>query len=324
MTALWDAHSNLPLETGRVLDDLVRHREAGFGFVSLNVGYDPAPLEQMLRALAWYREALRADPRFALVGSVAELDRARADGQLAVAFDLEGALPLLEEASMAGLWATLGVRQMHLAYNRNNWAADGCYDEPRGLTAAGKEMVRALNAAGIVVDCSHGGERSTLEIMAASERPVVFSHACVAGLHPHPRNVSDRQIDACAATGGVIGIVGYSRFLGRTPSTAEDMVRHITYIAERVGPRHVGIGWDYGYPAHGSDPMAVVDRFDWWFPDASRNRAEGLIPEEVFTPLPEAQRLGPLLSDAGLGVAEIDGILGGNFRRVAEQCWPRS
>jgi len=324
MTALWDAHSNLPLETARPLDDLRRHREQGFGFVSLNVGYDPAPLDQMLRSLAWYRAALAADNRFALVGTVAELDAARAAGQLAVAFDLEGALPLLEEASMAALWAELGVRQMHLAYNRNNWAAGGCYDEPQGLTDAGRAMVRALNTAGIVVDCSHGGEQSTLDIMEASGQPVVFSHACVAGLHPHPRNLSDRQIDACAATDGVIGIVGYSRFLGQTPSTAEAMVRHILYVAERVGPRHVGIGWDYGYPAHGPDPMQVVESFDWWFPDASRNRAEGLSPEEVFTPLSEAGRLAPLLAAAGFDEAAVAGVLWGNFHRVAERCWPAS
>ncbi|MEQ9270170.1 MAG: membrane dipeptidase [Haliea sp.] len=321
---LWDAHSNLPLEPGREVDDLLEHRRHGFGFVSINVGYDPAPLEEIMRSIAWFREAIDAQPGLTLVGTLDELEEAYRSGLLAVAFDLEGALCLLEEPSMVALWAHLGVRQMHLAYNRNNWAADGCYDKARGLTPAGRAMVQALNAAGIMVDCSHGGERSTLEIMAASSRPVVFSHACAAAIHPHPRNVSDRQIRACAESGGVIGIVGYSRFLGATPSRAEDMVRHMVHVAELVGAEHVGIGWDYGYPARKSDPMGAVADFDWWFPDASRNRQEGLTPEQVFTPLSEAQRLPHLLEDAGFSGAEIHCILRGNFERVARATWPGS
>jgi len=320
---IWDAHSNLPLETGRPVDDLELHTRQGFSFVSLNVGYDAAPLDQMLTAIAGYRQLLDGSTGVRLVGTVEELEAAHAANQLAVAFDLEGALPLLEEPSMAGLWRDLGVRQMHLAYNRNNSAAGGCYDPDMALTALGRDLVKALNRAGIVVDCSHGGELSTLQIMACSEKPVVFSHSCIDAIQTHPRNISDRQIDACAATGGVIGICGYSRFLGATPSSAEHMVEHIRYVADRVGVSHVGIGWDFGYPAHGVDPMSRVEDFDHWFPDASNNRKEALTPEQIFTPLDEAQRLSTLLRDTGFDDEEVKAVLHGNFLRVAKACWPQ-
>ncbi|MEQ8690689.1 MAG: membrane dipeptidase [Pseudomonadales bacterium] len=321
---IWDAHSNLPLEASRSIDDLEQHRNQGFSFVSLNVGYDPAPLDQIITAIAGYRQKIAQTAGISLVRSIRELEIARDAGNLAVAFDLEGALPLLETPCMAALWSELGVRQMHLAYNRNNSASGGCYDYDVQLTPLGREFVLALNSAGIVVDCSHGGERATLDIMACSEKPVVFSHSCVKAVHPHPRNISDRQIDACADTGGVIGIVGYSRFLGTTPSRAEDMVKHILYVAERVGPQHVGIGWDYGYPAHGPDPMQRIENFAYWFPDAQKNRAEALSPAEIFTPLTEAARLPMLMRGAGLSSAEIEAVLYGNFLRVAGACWPKN
>jgi membrane dipeptidase len=77
-------------------------------------------------------------------------------------------MPLLEQPDMVALYARLGVRQIHLAYNRNNSVADGCHDTPRGLTPLGRRMVEAINAAGVLMDCSHTGRKCSLEIMAAS------------------------------------------------------------------------------------------------------------------------------------------------------------
>jgi membrane dipeptidase len=108
----------------------------------------------------------------------------------------------------------LGVRQIHFAYNRNNSVADGCHDVARGLTPLGHRMVQAVNDNGILMDCSHTGRLCSLEIMNASSKPVIFSHANPYTLVPHGRNVTDEQIHACAATGGVVCISGLSFFLG--------------------------------------------------------------------------------------------------------------
>ena len=78
---------------------------------------------------------------------------------------------------MVALYRDLGVRQIHLAYNRNNSVADGCHDVERGLTALGRKIVAAVNEAGLLMDCSHTGRRCSLDIMAASTQPVIFSHS---------------------------------------------------------------------------------------------------------------------------------------------------
>lgn len=91
-----------------------------------------------------------------------------------MAFDLEGALPLLGRPEMVQLFYDLGVRQMHLAYNRNNEAAGGCYDEDMPLTPLGRRIVAAIYRAGMFMDLSHTGHRSSLEIMAMGLGPVIF------------------------------------------------------------------------------------------------------------------------------------------------------
>lgn len=322
-TLIWDAHSNLPLSPGRDIQDVALHCRLGFDFVSLNVGYDPAHIEDIIAAVAWYRAAFARHPdQFQLVGGVADLMAARARGVLAVAFDLEGALCLFERPEMVRFWADLGVRQMHLAYNRNNSVAGGCYDPDMRLGALGRSIVAAMNEAGVIVDCSHGGRLCTLDIMDASEKPVVFSHANAASLVDLPRNVTDEQIRACARTGGVIGITGYSRFLGAIPSRAADMARHIDHVAQLVGIAHVGIGWDYGYPDHGVPRMRDETDFDWWFPDAAIARAMNLTEAEKVTPLQEIRALPDALARLGYSDADVRAVLGGNFLRVATETWP--
>ena len=95
------------------------------------------------------------------------IERARAEGRLAVAFDLEGGMPLLGRSEMVQLFYDLGVRQIHLAYNRSNALGGGCYDDDVPLTPLGRRMVAAINAAGMLMDCSHTGHRTSLDIMAA-------------------------------------------------------------------------------------------------------------------------------------------------------------
>ena len=211
----WDAHSCLPLLSGIDMSVLRRHKKAGFDFVSINVGMDMNPIEQVMKTIAWFRHWLGQHPdEFQLADTLADVKAAKTAGKLAVAFDLEGSRMLLEDVAMVEVYRDLGVRQAHLIYNRNNTVGGGCHDEDIGLTAYGRDVVRAINRAGIMMDCSHNGERTSLDIMETSEKPVIFSHANARALIDHQRNITDRQIDACAATGGVIGINGIRLFLG--------------------------------------------------------------------------------------------------------------
>lgn len=261
----WEAHACLPLVPGQDMSGLHRYRDAGFHHVSINIGMDMTPFAMVVQTLADFRAWLaRNEEHFRLVGTVADIHRAREQGRLAVSFDLEGSTMLLDDPAMVGLYASLGVRQMLLAYNRDNSCAGGCHGAGGGLTALGREMVAAGNAAGITLDCAHASERASLEIMAVSTRPVVFYHTNIKALHEHPRTVSDRQIRACADQDGVIGLTGLNLFLGDPAASVASFVRQIDYLAERVGIRHIGIGLDTELCPADHDLPAGVDAEDWW------------------------------------------------------------
>lgn len=321
-TLVWDAHTCLPLHPAADFGPLERFRALGVNYVSVNVGMDMNAVPQVMAVIAAFRSRLSAQPdRYVIPETVADIERAAATGRLAVGFDLEGALPLLEEPAMVALYARLGVRQIHFAYNRNNSVADGCHDVERGLTALGRRMVAAVNAAGVLMDCSHTGRRCTLDIMAASSRPVVFSHANPLALVEHGRNITDEQIRACAATGGVVCVSSVSAFLGVAAPTAADVARHAAYVAGLVGARHVGIGLDIGWRQSGLDdwPAGSVDPSYWWPRAAGYDFA---IARMSYAPV-EAWRELPLeLARLGFRADEIAGILGGNMARVAREVWP--
>ena len=238
---VWDAHACMPLHPDADLGALERHRAAGVDFVSINVGMDMNPLAQILTTLASFRAQLRRrGDLFVPVDDARDVERAKAAGKLAVAFDLEGGVPLCERPEMVQLFYDLGVRQIHLAYNRNNSIGGGCYDDDVPLSALGRRIVAAINDAGMLMDCSHTGYRTSMDIMAASRAPVIFSHANPLALAANGRNIRDDQIDACVATGGVVCVNGVGRFLGDPEAGTAAIVRHIDIWCSASAPSASG------------------------------------------------------------------------------------
>jgi len=312
---VWDDHGGFGYSTASALEGLERWRAAGIDYLSINAGYDVMPWTKTLEATSQYRHWIRTHPDlFVQVETVADVDRARREGKLAVAFDLEGMNALNGDIGMVDLYYRLGVRQMLFAYNRNNLAGGGCHDENIGLTDFGREVIREMNRVGMVVDCSHCSYRTSMEAIEASESPVIFSHANARKLCDHERNIWDDQIKACAATGGVIGVTGVGIFLGPRGPVVEHLVEHIDHMVELVGPEHVGFGMDSVLHAHTPNQPFTRNREYWparQYPDGGT----GYVPPE------EAPRLTQALLDRGYGDADIRGILGGNFLRVAETVW---
>ena len=251
----------------------------------------------------------------------ADIRRAAAQGRTAVMYGFQNCSPVAEDLRHLVLFHALGVRFMQLSYNKRSPLACGCYEaEDDGLSALGREAVALMNRLGVVVDMSHSGERSTLEAMAASERPIALSHANPASFHDTMRNKSDTVLRALAASGGMLGLSLYPLHLRDgsdcTPETFCAMVEH---AVERMGVEHVGIGSDLvqghddsvlhwmrsGRLAH--DPATDGEPLRWprplsWFNNCSHFPviAEGL------------RRRGFSEHEAGL-------IAGGNWLRFMEQ-----
>ena len=309
---VWDTHACFPLKPDSDLTELKRYQNSGVNFVSLNIGMDMDSFENVMQVLARFRNYITSYPdNYVLALTVKDILNAKEAGRLAIAFDLEGSDPLLGNLNMISFYYDLGVRQMLLAYNKDNRASGGCMEGNIGLTDFGKDVIREMNRVGMVVDVSHMGYRATIEALETSAAPVIFSHSNPKALHEHARNISDEQIKACAQTGGVVGINGIGDFLGGTSS--ELLVQNIEYVMNLVGPQHVGIGLDYVV-----DKQELID-YITGHPDVfPLEKFEDFLSFVEPKQIPEFTEL---LYKKGYSEQVISGILGGNFLRVAEQVW---
>jgi len=309
---VWDTHACFPLNPNSDLTELKRYSDSGVNFVSLNIGMDMDSFENVMQVLARFRSYIASHPEeYVLALTVKNILKAKETGKLAIAFDLEGSEPLLGNLNMISFYYDLGVRQMLLAYNKDNRASGGCMEGSIGLTDFGRDVIREMNRVGMVVDVSHIGYQATMEAFETSTAPVIFSHSNPKALREHARNISDEQIKACAQTGGVIGINGIGDFLGGISS--ELIVQNIEYVMDLVGPEHVGIGLDYVV-----DKQELLDYIeghpDVFPPEKFKDYVSFVEPEQI----PEFTEL---LYRKGYSEQILSGILGGNFLRVAKNVW---
>ena len=320
---VWDDHCGFTVTPESSLDPLLRPwHEAGVGYLAVNVYYDRQPWSDAFTGIATFRRRLFSEaPYCQIVSSVDEISQARADGKMAVAMDIEGMNALNGQVDLVQTYYDLGVRHMMIAYNRNNLAGSGCHDEDIGLTDFGCRVIDEMNRVGMVVDCSHTGVKTSMDAMARSSNPVVISHTSPRSLVDHERNITDEQIQACAATGGVIGISGVNLFLGEEEATPDGVAKHAAYVAELVGVEHVGISLDYdpgeeeNYKADaGNTVMESVDDGYWPSGSGYDRPAQTLHVRH----LPD---IAHSLAELGLDAKEIVAVLGGNFHRVAAQVW---
>ncbi|MER9076885.1 dipeptidase, partial [Mesorhizobium sp. M0904] len=271
--------------------------------------------DQTLRCAAHFRHWIETHgDYYILPEQIADIRRAKKERKLAVAFDLEGANALNKNVDMVSVYYQIGVRQMNLAYNKNNDYAGGCLDSDVPLSSLGRQVVIEMNRVGMVVDCSHTGYSSSMEIMDLSSKPVIFSHSNPRALWDHPRNILDDQIVACARTGGVIGVNGAGGFLGENDCSPAAMAKHIKYVADLVGIDHVGIGVD-----------SVLDRDELpkllkLYPEAWPNVTLDEMQKKVFAQPEQLPRLTEELLNS-FSEDDVLKILGGNFERVAAQVW---
>lgn len=312
---LWEQHCCLPLTPSADVGELARYARPRGAFVSVNVGYAPHNRADVLGLLQAFRRAIDADERLIQAASIADVDCASASNRVAVAFDLEDSGPLGGDLDAVRDFYDLGVRTLLPTYNHRNAAGSGCLDtDDEGLTGYGRDLVREMNAVGMVVDGSHCGVRTGLDLCHFSDQPVIYSHSCMRGLWEHPRNITDEQARECSATGGVIGITGVGIFLGPNDASIAALCRHIDYAVDLVGPDHVGLATDYPFDA--ADLQREVEANPHLFPESYTKWG----PIE-FLPPEGLHAVGPALRQRGYPEPAITAILGGNFRRVAAQVW---
>jgi len=305
------------------LKELERRRKLGFTYVSLTVGgpYDHA--DELLRFMAQERRWIESLPdRFRFAENTDDIRQARRDGCLALGFHLQGTSPLDGDVALVQAYYRLGVRHMLLAYNTRNLAGDGCLEsEDNGLSGFGRQVVSEMNRIGMLVDCSHTGYRTSWQALEHSASPVIFSHSNARAVRDHPRNLPDDLIKACAAQDGWIGITGVGRFL-KDPqdNSTEAFIGQLEYVGNLVGPRYVGIGLDHIFVGEERNQEVLEELAGGgsWGKTLS-----ALDPPPPYTWVQPEQiaSLAEALAGRGWADADIRGVLGENFLRVAQAVW---
>lgn len=163
--------------------------------------------------------------RVAIARSAADLDRIHAAGKIAVLIGFQNAYALGTDVDLVDHYAAKGVRVFAFNHAGNNAFADSSRpavpgDEPNGgLSALGREAVRRLNDHGIVIDVSQLTPRALMQTIELSRAPVIASHSAVRALIDETRNLSDAELDAIAAKGGVVHVPPFNTYLAPRPPT---------------------------------------------------------------------------------------------------------
>ena len=289
------------------------HNSVGVGGAS---AYDDA-LEFIA---AWSGFVGRNTHVFSLVGKIDDLDVAKAKQKIAVIMGLQNADEFREPKDVKAFYE-LGLRCAQLTYNTQNLIGSGSTERvDGGISDYGEQIIKSMNEVGMLVDVSHSGDKTTLDAIELSPKPIAFTHSNCRALNNHPRLKTDEAIRKLAAKGGVMGITGVRMFVkDKEPTTVEDIVDHIDHVAKLVGIDHVGIGSD-------SDLMG----YDHMPPDQYKQLKAGYkasyafrdkIDTDGFDHPRKVYDLTAALIRRGYSDSNIQAVLGGNFRRLLGSTW---
>ncbi len=220
--------------------------QAGLAAVHVTICYHESFRETVENIIAWNRRFERF-PDLIVHGRTADdVRRAHAEGRTAIVFGFQNCSPIEDDIGLVEVCHQLGARFMQLSYNNQSLLATGCYEkEDPGITRMGRQVIREMNRVGLVVDMNHSAERSTLEAIEISERPIAITHANPACWHPARRNKSDDVLQALADSGGMLGLSLYPHHLkGGSDCALEDFCTMVARTVELMGVEHIGFGSD--------------------------------------------------------------------------------
>lgn len=273
---IFDGHNDslaLKLEQGDRLDfgpadasyhvDLPRLRASGLTAFNNYVGArDLSASLALWDALYWHLDTY--PEAFLLAKTASDVQRAKAEGKIAFVGQLESCACLGERLGALRLQHRLGLRVANLSHGEGRDRHEHALQvdsspfeyttaavretarlEMRGLTDFGRDVVRACNDMGIVIDTAHANDRTFYEAVELSEKPCIFSHGCVFTISPHWRGLTDDQIKALAAKGGVMGVAFYDKFIHPEHPSMDKLMDQIAHVVDLVGPDHIGFGSDF-------------------------------------------------------------------------------
>ena len=297
----------------------------GLSAVHVTIAYWENTMEALGNIGEWNQRFQTYNDLIMPVKSVSDINAAKEQGKVGIIFGFQNCSPIADDYRLVDLFYQLGVRFMQLSYNNQSLLASGCYEEnDSGITRFGKVIIQEMNRVGMIVDMSHSGERSTLEAIELSSKPITVSHANPTSFQPVVRNKSDTVLRAIGETKGVLGFSLYPLHLKNgSDCTLIDFCEMVARTADLMGVDHIGIGSDLclnqpnsvlGWMRNGrwkkEDPTNEETAAPTWppQPDWFQNSADfGNVTQGLL--------------DIGFDESEVSKIMGGNWLRFFEESW---
>ena len=287
--------------------DFQRIKDSGITVFHPAVGFTEGDVySSSLGDLTGWNSFIDAHPDdFLRVDSPADLECAKVSGRIGIVLGQQNSMHFRTVDDVDAFYR-LGQRVSQLTYFPNRIGGGSAGGPDRGLTQFGGEIVERMNHLGMAIDISHCGDRTTLDAIEASKKPVLITHAnCRALVPTSARCKTDEAIQKAAAKGSVIGVTMVRYFVRSGASaTIEDVLDHIDHVVKLVGVEHVGLGSDVDLD--GRDTRLGAQR---------RNDLDGIHYAKKVFDLTEG------LLRRNYSPANIELILGGNFERALSEIW---
>ena len=299
-------------------------REGGLDAVHVTVAYHEDFRQTVDRISQWNRLLDQYSDLIQPGRTADDVLRARDTNKTAIFYGFQNCSPIESDIDLVEICHQLGARFMQLSYNNQSLLATGCYesDDP-GITRMGKQVIAEMNRVGLVVDMSHSAERSTLEAIECSTRPIAITHANPSRWHPALRNKSDSVLRALSESGGMIGFSLYPHHLAEgSACTLDNFCQMIADTADDMGIDHIGIGSDLCQ----NQPDSVVEwmRNGRW--TREKDFGEGSKASPGFPDQPtwfkdnrDFPSLRAGLKKVGLNDAAVNAVMGDNWLRFFEK-----
>lgn len=293
-------------------------RSGGVSAVHATLVYHENTRETLSRFGDWNRRFEQHSDLIMPVYEAADIEIARDTGRVGIFFGAQNCSPIEDDIDMIAVMRRLGLMIMQLTYNNQSLLAAGCYEsEDSGVSRFGRQAIEEMNRVGMIIDMSHSSERSTLDAIELSSRPVIISHANPTSFHPAKRNKSDKVLKAIAESGGLLGFSVYPFHLKDGPDcTLESFCNMVADTADLMGIDHIGIGTDLCQ----GQPQSVLDwmRNGRWskamdFGEGNKNNAGWPRPLAWFQDNRDFPAIIEGLKKKGFTETEVEKIMGLNW-----------
>ena len=294
------------------------NRSAGLDAVHVTIVYHEDFDELQLEIKKWKKLFDENSDLIFLGKNFQDIDKANKENKTAIFFGFQNCSPIEDDINLVEKVHELGCRFMQLTYNNQSLLATGCYEKvDSGVTNFGREVIREMNRVGLVVDMSHSAEKSTLDAIEFSEKPIAITHANPSFWHPAKRNKSSDLLKILSDSGGMLGLSLYPHHLkDNTNCTLDSFCEMVAKTAEIMDVKKIGIGSDLCL----DHPDTVVEwmRNGSW--SKSKNYGEGSKNKPGFPKQPDwfldargFSNIEKGLKKVGFSDTETHGILGNNW-----------